>query len=268
VQLPIYDELSEKPTRMNDVGMFLFFDGEAWGISPPQFSFMGTLVEVDTGFLYDDTMPRNGLFSTELGVERRYVEVDVEFTCLDEEEEIECDEREANAQLQNGVSSGFLPPWLNSCDALVDFYGVEMCDLPMRFLGNMLDFGDRISFDLISTKCPIACNVCELEECRPVETPFNGLYDQTDEIIQDRPVYIDDSTGYRLFLEGQFWFFEDPSQEIGIMAESSSGNTEIPTDNTEWVYLDRKTSETHSFVPIRCAPGSDCQTLIVGTCDN
>jgi len=271
VQLPIYDEFSEKPTRMNDVGMFLFYDGETWGISPPQFSSMGTLIEVGTGYFYDDTMPRNGLFSAELEKgEHRYGEVDVEFVCLDDEVEIECDESVANAQLQNGVSSGILPPWLNSCDAILDIFGFEMCELPMRFLGDMLGFdflGDRISFDLISTKCPIACGVCELDECSPVETPYNGVYHQTDEIIQDMPVYVEDSTGYRLFLDGQFWFFEDPSQEIGIMAETSSGNTEIPTDNTDWVYLDRKTSESHSYVPIRCVPGSDCQTLTVGTCD-
>jgi len=267
IQLPI-DDLNAKPIRLSNEGMFLWHDGASWVIIPSTRSTLEYLVEVGSEFSYDDDMPRNGLFefANHIGDNR---EVMVEFECNDPLEDVECDESEANTLLQHSFNNGFLPPFLKDCASVVDTFGAEICDLPVYNLG--MFFGYDYFFgnpgtgsDLISDRCPISCGVCEPDNCVPVNTPFNGIYHKTDEIIYDLPVY-EDTKGHRLFWDEETWIFVDPNGEIGIMAQITF--TDIPEDSS-WVALSpTSTSEEFENVPIRgCSPNSECKTLTVGTC--
>merc|ERR1719219_1933140 len=108
--------------------------------------------------------------------------------------------------------------------------------------------------------------------CVSVDTPFNGIYYETDKMRNGLPVYVEDTHGYELFHDEEVWVFVDPNGKVGIMAEYT-GSEEIPADNSRWVMLTPTkrsfTTEIFEKLPIHgCSPDSECLSLTVGTCQN
>ena len=85
------------------------------------------------------------------------------------------------------------------------------------------------------------------------ETPFNGGYSRTDEVINGRPTY-KSSTGYNAFWDGEAWTFEHSS--VGMMAAigtPGAGAQNYPDKCVDWTFVGlEQYYEKYYDVPIVC----------------
>jgi len=108
-------------------------------------------------------------------------------------------------------------------------------------------------------------------DCK-VETPFNGVYQRSDERTESgAPVFVEENFGYQAFVKDGLWVFENPDDEYlsSMISLTISESETQPKTNENWVLVMPEFGSENEIegLPIDgCSLSEDCITFTVGGC--